>query len=82
MFHSSFTRGVITSCWQKLLPLFNLETIFFASSLVLLHSKEWLHFLPRMVALLSDVCMGDDSDGGAAPQDDISGLSVTNFNLS
>lgn len=49
---------------------------------MLLHSKEWLHFLPRMVALLSDVCMGDDSDGGAAPQDDISGLSVTNFNLS
>lgn len=81
MFHSSFTRGVITSCWQKLLPLFNLETIFFASSLVLLHSKGWLRFLPRVVALLSDMCMGDESDGDAAPQDDISGLSVTELIL-
>lgn len=34
-----------------------------------------------MVALLSDMCMGDDSDGDAAPQDDISGLSVTELIL-
>lgn len=48
---------------------------------MLLHSKEWLHFLPRVVALLSDMCIRDDSDGGAVPQDDISSLSVNRLIL-
>lgn len=48
---------------------------------MLLHSKEWLHFLPRVVALLFGMCMGDDSNGGAVPQDNILGSSVNKLIL-